>query len=320
MIFLVLISFLFSSYILFTIILNRLFFSRKRFQKRIQSYLLDQDQKPLERQTFNVFVQFQMMNKKIKKQLPSINSSEKLETILNRSGIPLKPEEFILFQWMSATFLGCLFYIIVANIFVLFIGGILGYILPKLFLKHKEQKRLVKFNQGLPDMITIVIGSLRAGFSFLQSLKSVVEESDSPIKEEINLILKEMQYGENIENALYHLQERMPSHDLELMIQSILIQRQVGGNLATILDTIVQTIRDRNAIERQVITLTAQGRLSGIIVGFLPVILGFVISLINPDYIRPLFIHPAGRIMIGIGIFLQIIGFILIRKLTTIEV
>ncbi|PAB58370.1 type II secretion system F family protein [Anaeromicrobium sediminis] len=312
--------FLITSLIIFAIILNTLSFSQRRFEKRVQHYLLSDNEKILEKKNFNLLVQMQLMNQKFKKQLPSIKSTEKLETILNRAGVPLSPEEFVFFRWMAGVFFGSLLYIFSKNILFFIIGGFLGYIFPKLLIKRKVHERLLKFNEGLPDMITIIVGSLRAGFSFPQSLKSVVEESDSPIKEEISLLLKEMQYGGSIEEALYNLQERMPSGDLELMIQAILIQRQVGGNLATVLDIIIQTIRDRNAIQRQLMTLTSQGRLSGLIIGLLPIILSFAIYFINPDYISVLFTERIGLIMVGMGIFSGIIGFILIRKITIIEV
>lgn len=169
-------------------------------------------------------------------------------------------------------------------------------------------------------MVTTIVGSLRAGFSFPQALKTVAEEAESPVRDEIDIVIKEMQYGSTLDNALEELKERMPSEDLDLMIQAILIQKQVGGNLATILDTIIQTIRDRNKIQRQILTLTAQGRLSGVIIGALPIVLAIVLYLIEPSYIGTLFTHPLGIGMMILGVVFGIVGFIMIRKMTTIEV
>jgi tight adherence protein B len=112
----------------------------------------------------------------------------------------------------------------------------------------------------------------------------------------------------------------MPSNDLEMMIQTVLIQRQVGGNLASVLEIIVKTIKDRNKIQRQVKTLTAQGRLSGRVIGALPVVLGTAIYLINPGYINALFGNPAGIMIMSAGVVSGVIGFVLINKLTKIEV
>jgi tight adherence protein B len=149
---------------------------------------------------------------------------------------------------------------------------------------------------------------------------TVVEEAQSPVKEEMERVLKEMQYGSTIEEALNELKVRMPSEDLDLMIQAIIIQRTVGGNLATVLDKIVETIRDRTKIQRQITTLTAQGKLSGIIIGLLPLILAILLYMIEPDYIGTLFENVIGWVMIACGSISGIIGFILIRKITTIEV
>jgi tight adherence protein B len=256
----------------------------------------------------------------VRDQVLTKKKSEKLEQFISRSGIPIKPEEYVLFQWIFTVIAGGLMYLLAGKLLFLFIGCILGYISPRWYLKKKQQERIQKFNDGLPDMISTIIGSLRAGFSFNQALKAVVEEAENPIRDEIDTVLKEMQYGANVDDALNQLKERMPSEDLDLMIQAILIQKQVGGNLATVLDTIVQTIRDRNKIQRQVQTLTAQGRLSGIVIGLLPIVLGLVIYMIQPDYIGTFFTNPIGTIMLIGGAVSGTIGFVLIRKLTTIEV
>jgi len=274
----------------------------------------------LKRKRLNVLEYIKKYNQIIRKQVLTKKKNKKLEQILNSAGVALKPEEYIIFQWLATALGGGVLYLFSGRIFLLISGGVIGYLFPKYWLKTKQQKRILQFNEGLPDMMTTMVGALRAGFSFAQALKTVVEEAESPIKEEINMVLKEMQYGSSIEEALYHLKDRMPSGDLELMVEAVLIQRQVGGNLASILETIVQTIRDRNRIQRQVRTLTAQGRLSGTVIGMLPIVLGFFIYLINPSYIMLLFTHPIGITMITTSVISGIIGFALIRKLTTIEV
>jgi tight adherence protein B len=134
------------------------------------------------------------------------------------------------------------------------------------------------------------------------------------------MVLKEMQYGATMEAALQSLKERVPSEDLDLMVQAILIQRQVGGNLATVLETIVGTIRDRNKIQRQLRTLTAQGKLSGTVIGSLPFGLGLMIYLLEPEHIMTLFHHPVGIGLLVAGLISGTIGFILVRKVTSIEV
>jgi tight adherence protein B len=281
---------------------------------------LQSPQASTDKRKFNLFVNLQLYKQQMGKKMVKKDKTKKLDLVLRRAGIAIRPEEFILFKWLIIALSAGMFFLITGNVFFLFIGALLGFMAPKWWLKKKEKDRILKFNNGLADMITTIVGSLRAGFSFPQALKTVAEEADSPIKEEIETVIKEMQYGSSLETALNDLYERMPSEDLELMIQAIIIQRQVGGNLATVLDKIVQTIRDRTKIQRQILTLTAQGRLSGIVIGLLPIILGFILYLIEPNYIGTLFTNFFGIIMLSVGVVSGIIGFILIRKLTMIEV
>ncbi|KKB36812.1 type II secretion system F family protein [Bacillus thermotolerans] len=246
--------------------------------------------------------------------------NERLEQTLSLAGVPLKAEEFVVFRWFAVLISGGLFFLPSHQIVMFLIGGLLGYYLPLVWLKRKQKKRVQLFNAGMPGMLTSIIGSLKAGFSFLQSLQMVAEESDSPIKEEIGFVLKLIQYGTSMEEALIEWKKRMPSEDLDLLVEAILIQRQVGGNLAFLLEKIVDTMRARNKLENQVQTLTAQGRLSGMIIGFLPVGLGVVIYFLNPDYITPLFTHPIGQGLLIAAVISEVTGFMFIRKITTIEV
>ncbi len=312
--------FLFSSFLIFMAVLQSMLMSNKRMEKRINHYLDLQGKKKLSVHKFKHLVQLQLYKQTIREKVLSKKKTDKLKVMLQSAGVPLKPEEYILFQWIAAALGGGLLYLISDRVFFLIIGSVVGYRLPRWWIVRKERERISKFNDGLQDMITTLIGSLRAGFSFAQALKTVADEATSPIQEEIEMVLREMQYGSSMEDALHQLKERMPSEDLDLMIQAILIQRQLGGNLATVLDIIVQTIRDRNKIQRQIQTLTAQGRLSGTVIGLLPIVLGILLYMIEPDYIGSLFHHPVGNLMLVCGGISGLIGFIFIRKLTTIEV
>lgn len=259
------------------------------------------------------------LNEIVKDRLSGIDQ-EKNEQMLKSAGVQYSPEEYIMMKWFLAAIVGGILYFLSNNILFLILGGVCGYVFPRLWIKRKITQRIQKFNEGLPDMITTIVGSLRAGYSFSQALKTVAEECESPIKDEVTLMLKEMNYGISMEEALNNLSSRMPSNDLEMLIQSVLIQRQVGGNLANVLEIIVKTIRDRNKIHRQVQTLTSQGKLSGKVIGSLPVALGGMIYLINPGYINPLFTNTIGIIVISAGVISGMIGFVLIHKLTKIEV
>ncbi|WP_018923513.1 type II secretion system F family protein [Salsuginibacillus kocurii] len=244
----------------------------------------------------------------------------RLERSLSLAGLPLKAEEFKVFQVFAFLIIGGIVYLILDMVAIALIAGLAGYMAPRVWLKQKQAKRLKEFNEMLPDMLVTISGSLRAGFSFPQSLQMVAEESYSPVKEEVAQVLKEMQYGSSLEEALNAWKERLPSGDLELLVEALLIQRQVGGNLAFLLDKIVETTREREKIDNQVKTLTAQGRLSGIIISLLPFGLGIIIYMINPEYMMTLFTHPIGQFMLGMALVSGVIGMVLVRKITQIEV
>ncbi|WP_373231878.1 type II secretion system F family protein [Cohnella sp.] len=320
MIWIVVVMFAMSSFLLFSAMLQILFLSNKRMEKRMKRFLELNDKKQLGRKKFNLLVQLQLYKNAVRDRVLTKKKGKRLETMLSLSGVPLKPEEYVMFQWLSTALCSGLLYLMFDQALFLAVGAVMGFGLPRWWIGRKRKARMTAFNDGLLDMLTTIIGSLRAGFSFTQALKTVVDESEGPVRDEAEVVLKEMQYGSSMEDVLTEWKERMPSEDLDLMIQAILIQRQIGGNLAVILETIVQTIRDRSRIQRQVTTLTAQGRLSGLVIGLLPFVLGLILYLIEPSYIGSLFDHTIGIIMVSAGLFSGIIGFLFIRKITTIEV
>ncbi|MBD0382370.1 type II secretion system F family protein [Paenibacillus sedimenti] len=309
-----------TALLFFTAIFQGLFNTNRQINRRMKKFLDLNDKKKLGKKRFNFIVQMQVYRQQMKERVLTKKKSDKLEQMILRSGVAMAPEEYVMFQWIAALLLGVLLFVIKNNMAIVIFGFVIGFMLPRFWIKKKTRERMKKFNDGLEDMIMTVIGSLRAGFSFAQALKTVVDESDAPIRDEIELLLKEMQYGTSMEEALEHLKERMPSEDLDLLVQAVLIQRQVGGNLALVLETIVHTIRDRNKIQRQIKTLTAQGRISGWVIGLLPFGLSVALYLIEPSYIGALFTHQIGLMLVGGASISMIIGLFLIRKMTTIEV
>ncbi|MFC5469341.1 type II secretion system F family protein [Cohnella suwonensis] len=309
-----------SSFLIFFAILQLMFLTSKRMDKRMKHFLDLNDKKQLSRKKFNLLVQLQLYKGAVRDKVLTKKKGKRLETMLSLSGVPLKPEEYILFQWISMAICGGLLFLLSGQFLMLIVGVAIGFMLPRWWIGKKRKARMTEFNDGLLDLLTTIISSLRAGFSFTQALKTVVDESEGTVHDEAEIVLREMQYGTSMEDALNEWKERLPSEDLDLMIQAILIQRQIGGNLAVILETIVQTIRDRNRIQRQVTTLTAQGRLSGAVIGLLPFVLSFLLYLIQPSYIGSLFSNKIGIAMVSAGLFSGIIGFMFIRKITTIEV
>ena len=200
------------------------------------------------------------------------------------------------------------------------LGTFLGYMLPRFYVGRRIGGRLGKFNKQLPDTITLLSNSLRAGSSFLQSIELVSRETPAPMGEEMGRVVREVNLGLGMEEALKNMVRRIKSDDLDLMVTAISIQQQVGGNLAEILDTIAFTIRERVRIKGEVNTLTAQGRMSGYLVAVLPIAIAAMINMIQPAFMEPLFTQTIGQIMLGVGITMMTIGFFAIRKITDIKI
>ncbi len=243
-----------------------------------------------------------------------------VEGELIKADIPMRGEEFILLNVLVTVALGLLFSAITRNFIIGWVGAVVGFIIPRYVIKMAKQKRTAKFNAQIGDSLVIMANSLRAGFSFLQAMELVSKEMPAPISVEFARALREMNLGTNTEEALQNLCSRVESEDLDLVITAVLIQRQVGGNLSQVLDGISHTIRERVRIKGEIKTLTAQGRISGMIIGALPVVMGLILSLINPGYIGVLFSESLGLALIATGIVFQLIGVALIKKIVDIKV
>jgi tight adherence protein B len=162
--------------------------------------------------------------------------------------------------------------------------------------------------------------SMRAGFSFMQAMQLVGKEVPDPLGPEFERTLKDINYGLSIEEAFKNLFQRLPDKELGLVINALMIQRSSGGNLATLLETMQETIRGRVRIKEELRTLTAQGRMSSWIISLLPVALGLYLYFMNPEYFGPLLNHPLGKVMLSFGVIFGILGWLLIRKIVNIEV
>jgi tight adherence protein B len=252
---------------------------------------------------------------------------------LARADLALKPSEFLAIR--AAVILGIPlgmlalspFVPALGNPLVWLVGLVVGFFLPRTWLNRRRSGRLKAFNGSLADTITLLANSLRAGSSFLQSLEMVVRETQPPISTEFARVIREVNLGLPLDQAITNMTRRVRSDDLDLMTTAIIIHSQVGGNLAEILDSIAFTIRERVRIKGEIRTLTAQGRMSGYVVGFLPIGLAGVISVLAPTFMEPMFQKPpellglpAGMILLGVGGFMMLMGFMLIRRIVDIEV
>ncbi len=238
---------------------------------------------------------------------------------LARANVKLHVSEYYYIRFGLAIFLGAVLWLFRDPLSGIF-GIVIGYFLPRIWVGRRISGRLGAFNKQLPDTITLLSNSLRAGSSFLQSIELVSREGAAPMAEEMGRVVREVNLGLGMEEALQNLVRRIKSEDLDLMVTAISIQQQVGGNLAEILDTIAFTIRERVRIKGEINTLTAQGRYSGYLVAMLPIGLAFVLNIINPSFMQPLFTQLIGRILVGVGVILMTIGFFAIQKITNIKV
>jgi tight adherence protein B len=250
-----------------------------------------------------------------------------------RADLKLKPSEFLLI-WAGAVVGIPVAMLILSplvsafgNPLFLLIGGFIGFMLPRFWLGRRKSGRLGAFNKQLPDTITLIANALRAGSSFLQAIELVVRESRPPISTEFGRVIREVNLGLPFDQALENMVRRVRSDDLELLATAISIQHQVGGNLAEILDSIAYTIRERVRIQGEIRTLTAQQRLSGYVVGFLPIGLAGFLFIAAPGFMKPMFDNPpailglpAGVVILIFGGFMMFMGFMFIRKIVDIEV
>ncbi|MDI6858751.1 MAG: type II secretion system F family protein [Dehalococcoidia bacterium] len=202
--------------------------------------------------------------------------------------------------------------------------GAVGYMLPKFYLSRRIESRLSKFNDQLVEALGLVSNSLRSGFGLLQSLDLAAEQLAPPLATEFKQTINDVNVGASFEEALIALNDRVKSNDLDIVVTAILIQRTVGGNLAEVLDTVAHTMRERARIKGEIRTLTAQQRMSGYIVGGLPVaiigILTLVGSMMGESYVASLFTTNAGRIALVAAGVLEGMGILLIRRILKIEV
>lgn len=242
-----------------------------------------------------------------------------LRSAIRTAGISILPEEFMLI-WLSAVMLPALIaYIISNNFLIVLIIAFLGGVLPVVYLRIKTQQRSALFATQLADTLQMLSNSLRSGFSFEQALTSIQKDGTPPASDEFGRAASELNFGMSLEDALNGVTERMQNTDMKLLTSAVLIQQKTGGNLANLVDTISGTIRERIKLQKNIKALTAQGRMSGYVIGALPVVLFILISTINPSYMSMFYTTTLGKALIVASIFLELIAFVIIKKMTTLS-
>jgi tight adherence protein B len=195
-----------------------------------------------------------------------------------------------------------------------------GAFLPYMYVRRRRTKRYAAFEEQLPDTIDLVGRALRAGHPLTAGIKMAADDSSDPIAGELRRVFEEQRFGLPLQDSLLALCDRVALIDIRILVAAILIQREVGGNLAEILDNLAEVMRARFTIRRQIRVYTAQGRMTGYVVGFLPIILGVLLYMLNPEYESILFTDKVGRALVVVGLALQFMGFLWIRKIVNIEI
>lgn len=299
------------------------FIKRRAFKKRINQLV---DRKTLAYQTEksiedrNSIKLMDLIRRFAKNIRTTEQTRHKLEGMLESAGIPLRVEELITIRVLLfgvCTTMGLLLGI--PFLFSVLIG-FLGWQLPYFFIKRKKDQRINLAGSQLPQALEIMSSAMKSGFSFMQAMQQVAKEISDPIGVEFYRTIKDINFGMPMDIAFENLQNRLPNKDLEIVTTAILIQRSTGGNLSHILETIHETISERVKMKDELKALTAQGRISALIITLLPVGLGLLLNVMNPEYFVPMLQHPVGWVLIIGGIISGVLGWVFINKVVSIEV
>lgn len=243
---------------------------------------------------------------------------------LARADLKLKPAEYIALMIIAAIGVGVVSWFFSGrSIFFAPIGAVVGLFLPRFYVKGQQSKRLIKFSEQLPDMLNLMVNSLRAGYSTMQAMEAISKELPAPISDEFRRVVQEMQLGVPMEHSLDNLLRRIPSDDLDLTIAAVNVQREVGGNLAEILDIISYTIRERVRIKGEIRVMTSQQVYSGRFLSLIPVMIALILWLLNRAYMMEFF-KPENRLvgipMLACGAGMIFAGYLVMNKIADIKV
>ena len=252
--------------------------------------------------------------------IQKVHRSSSLDLKMLQAGLPILGSEFLIIELVAAiiafVFAGLLTMQLPVAILAFLFMPLVGWML----IQMKIRKRRKDFVNQLGDMLSMVASALRAGFSFVQAVEIVSKEMAAPMSVEVSKLIREINVGVPMETALEDINRRVECPEFELITTAVLIQRQVGGNLAQILDNISDTINERIRMKREVLALTAQGRMSAVVLALLPIALAAFLFSVNHDYFDPLLASPMGKIAIGIALLMELLGYLVIKKIVDIDV
>lgn len=249
--------------------------------------------------------------------------AKKWRTQLARADIKLTVAEYAALHIFSMVgfFIAGYFLLFGQQIVMGIVSGFVGFFFPRIYVSRTIQRRLIRFENQLPDTLGLWVNALRSGYSVLQSMEAIARDAPEPTSTEFKRVVQEVQLGISMEDALTHLLNRVESEDLDLVVTAVNIQREVGGNLSEILDVISHTVRERIKLKGEIRVLTAQGRITGYLISGLPIALALFLYGINPSYMGNLFENRmCGWPMLGAGLALIGIGMAIIQKIVDIDI
>lgn len=258
----------------------------------------------------------------LNRRVASSSLGDRVSRELARADLKFKVAEYFALVFISTFITALLAYLLQPQIVSALIGGVIGFFIPRFYVKRQQSVRLLKFNDQLSDMLNLIVNGLRAGYSTMQALEAVSRELPAPISDEFRRVVQEMQIGIPMEKALENLLRRIPSEDLDFVVTAINVQREVGGNLSEILDTISFTIRERVRIKGEIRVMTASVRTSGAVLSLIPVFLSLALWFVSPEYIGSFFARGplCGWIAVGTIVGMIASGYFVMMKIADIEV
>ncbi|MFP4322139.1 MAG: type II secretion system F family protein [Anaerolineales bacterium] len=263
----------------------------------------------------------EMYQERVGKAIEGRQFAQNWKIQLARADLKITPAEFLGFHFVSIAVFFLIGNVLFSNIILAFIAGVVGFFFPRIYVSFKTGQRKNRFEDQLADNLQMWVNGLRSGYSVLQAVEAIAKEAAEPTSTEFRRIVQEVQLGIPLDEALDHAYDRMPSEDFDLVITAVNIQREVGGNLAEILEVISHTIRERVKLKLEIRAMTAQGRVTGYIIGFMPVGILMFLSLVNPAYVGQMFSNQTcGWPMLGCGAGLIALGTAAIQKIVDIEI
>ncbi len=311
-------------FLLFLLIVGAIFAitsERSLVEERLGRFMEDDRPKPEQDPGGSIITEW--LNRRVAKS----SMGDRVARELARADLKFKVAEYYALVFMSTAVTALVAYIIQPIFVSAIIGAIVGFFLPRFYVKRQQRQRLNKFNDQLSDMLNLMVNGLRAGYSTMQAMEAVSRELPAPISDEFHRVVQEMQIGIPMEKALDNLLRRIPSDDLDFVITAINVQREVGGNLSEILDTISFTIRERVRIKGEIRVMTAQVRTSATVLSLIPVFLAIALWFVSPEYIGSFFTESSvlpqplcGIIAVATIIGMIVLGYFVMMKIADIEV